>query len=281
MSSEGKYWDRAWSLVEGCTPVSVACDNCWLAGMDDRFNGGFTEGGRFKGEINMRADRLGLPMKTNKPTVWAVWSDLFHESVPFVFTLSALIHAVGSYDRHKYLILTKRPQTALEFFEWMKDAPVTAEIRDCFWFGTTVENQQAADDRIPQLLQVLGKKFLSIEPMLGPVDLARITEDAGDEYGDGAIFFDALTGERWMRDGFEKEQPFVPRLDWVILGCESGPKRRPMDIKWARDVIRQCKAAGVPVFVKQLDINGKVSKKMEEWPEDLRVRELPWKGEVK
>ena len=64
-------------------------------------------------------------------------------------------------------------------------------------------------------------------------------------------------------------------LDWVIIGCESGPNRRPMKLEWALDLMRQCRAATVPVFVKQLNINGRVSKDPNEWPKELRVREYP------
>jgi len=92
-------------------------------------------------------------------------------------------------------------------------------------------------------------RFLSVEPMLGPV---RVQWD-------------------WESNKLDDKR----HVDWVIVGCESGHKRRPCNIEWVRDLVQQCKAADVACFVKQLSINGKVSKNPEEWPDDLRVREYP------
>ena len=117
--------------------------------------------------------------------------------------------------------------------------------------STSVENQQTADERIPILLQVSAAvRLVSVEPMLEAIDLSPT-------WMDKHRYFEAGT------------------LDWVICGAESGPNRRPCKIEWGRNIVRQCEDAGVPVFVKQLNINGKVSHNMDEWPEDLRVQEYP------
>lgn len=138
------------------------------------------------------------------------------------------------------------------------------------WVGTSVEDQTRANERIPELLRIPAKvRFLSVEPLLGPVALNSIVTP------DAALHFSALeTGA------------LVPaHVDWVIVGGESGPKARVCSFDWIRPVVRDCRGAGVPVFVKQLGGNyfdgGRVPLKhkkggdMEEWPEDLRVREFP------
>ncbi|MCL4490582.1 MAG: phage Gp37/Gp68 family protein [Nitrospirae bacterium] len=166
-----KYWDRAWSLVDGCTPVSEACDNCWLAAMELRFNkcSGLLQvidgvrQPRFSGHIICREDRLDIPLKTRKPTVWAIWSDLFHEKVPFKF-IDAVFTVMKLQPHHTFLALTKRTFRAQHYIFGDKTP-------DNIYIGTTVENQEQADRRIPHLLQVPGNKFLSIEPCLSEIDL--------------------------------------------------------------------------------------------------------------
>lgn len=225
-TAKGKYWDRAWSLVEGCTPVSEACENCWLRAMNDRFKkGDFSQ-------VRIRPDRLDIPLRIRKPTVWAVWSDLFHEKVPEDFIRQVIDTAFDAYH-HTFLLLTKRPERMADIMPRMLsgrwgDGVTLSNI----WLGTTVENQRAADERIQHLVKIPGKKFLSIEPMLGPVDL---TGYIGGHIG--------LTGH------YVNPQPHW--IHAVILGGESGPKARPMHPDWVRSVRDQCQAAGVPFFFKQ------------------------------
>ena len=123
------------------------------------------------------------------------------------------------------------------------------------WLGVTAENQRRADERIPVLLQTpAAVRWVSLEPLLGPIDLNK---------------------RELLIDKRRFKYTLGNYLDWVVVGCESGPKRRPCKIEWVREIVEQCRDAGVPVFVKQLSINGKVSHDMDEWPEDLRVREYP------
>jgi protein gp37 len=193
-----------------------------------RFPLPLTNKGKFTGKILTRPDRLSIPLKRRKPTVYAVWNDLFHEAVPFEFILAALAHAVGRYDLHKYLVLTKRPARMVEFFRWMDTAaPFRVEMsRECWWSGLTICNQQEADEKIPVFLQVPGRRFLSIEPMIGPIDI---------QYGafNGADSIESLEG-----------------IHAVLLGGETGPGARPLHPDWVRSVRDQCVAAGVPFFFK-------------------------------
>lgn len=171
------------------------------------------------------------------------------------------------------------------------------EGRDQFpwWLGVSVEDQRTADERVPLLLNTpAAGRWVSYEPALGPVDFTRTPAPPGWLPINGATM-DDLRGclPRWQADGCR----LSGGLDWIVIGGESGPGARPFDLAWARSTIEQCREAGVPVFVKQLGageglrgtaryvtdsaraehypIRDRKGGDMEEWPEDLRVRELP------
>ncbi len=248
----GRYWDRPWSLVDGCTPCSPGCDHCWSAGMTHRFGKAFVDGsittgdGKFNGSILTHPERLSIPLKRRKPTVYAVWNDLFHEAVPAVFIRWALNNAHyawldsvrHSHDGHTFLFLTKRPQRMKEVVSrWGKDYGAYLPGIFGFYFGLTVCNQQEADAKIPIFLQVPGKKFLSIEPMLGPIGLER--QDRREINAAFDAGYGAAHAGTWL-----------DRIDAVILGGETGPGARPMHPDWVRSIRDQCAAAGVPFFFK-------------------------------
>lgn len=104
-----KFWQRAWSLVDGCTHVSEGCDHCWLAGMAHRFGHDFSK-------VDFRADRLDIPLRTRKPTVWAVWSDLYHPSVTDDQIDRAVLSMLAC-PEHVFLIISKRPERAVEYMK--------------------------------------------------------------------------------------------------------------------------------------------------------------------
>lgn len=139
-----------------------------------------------------------------------------------------------------FLLLTKRPQNITKYipFNWMYSPPENV------MFGTSISNQETADELLPEFSKVIGKKFLSIEPQVGIIDLTK-------EYpvGKGQVAFGLL-------------------VDWVICGGESGDKRRPFDVGFAYQLKRQCKDADIPFFMKQID-------KVIPIPADLMIREFP------
>jgi len=210
----GKFWDKAWSLVEGCTPVSAGCDNCWLAALANRFarevepghsSGILTdEAGVFNGTVIFRSDRLDLPMRTKKPTVFAVWSDLYHEAVT-PFQLGQVCAVFEECRQHTFLVITKRPERAVKFALPLPNV----------YHLVTVENQKMADKRIPHALNIPGKVGLLIEPCLSSI-----------------VNF------------------MEPHISFVILGGETGKNARPMHPDNARSVRDQCAAAGVMFYFK-------------------------------
>ena len=275
--SKGRFWDKPWSLVDGCTPCSPGCDHCWSAAMTHRFGkksvlnpyvSEFTSPtGRFIGHIKTHPERHSIPLKRRKPTVYACWNDLFHEAVSFQFQLEAWLTMERS-PQHKFLVLTKRPDKMAYFFGLLhrRAAGLSGiHVLSNLYHGLTVCNQQEADEKIPVFLQVPGKKFLSIEPMLGEIDFKR------------ECFCPVSSPVKIERHLIGCPADNKWGIEAVILGGETGPGARPMQIEWVRSVRDQCEAAGIPLFVKQLHIGGKVSKNITEWPEKLQRRELPWR----
>jgi protein gp37 len=256
--SKGRYWDLPWQLVDGCTPCSPGCDHCWSARMAHRFREDLTEDfvseGRtaayFNGKIIIHSDRLSIPLKRRKPTVYNLWNDLFHETVPDELQREGFevmrCEATGQYCHdHTFLVLTKRPQAMANFITRLKADKGPDFIRwplPWVYLGLTVCNQQEADEKIPVFLQVPGKKFLSLEPMLGVVELMSYLNCTMPPDAD-----------------FPWHQPMDKLNAWakgksliaaVILGGETGPGARPIHPDWVRSVRDQCAAAGVPFFFK-------------------------------
>jgi protein gp37 len=141
---------------------------------------------------------------------------------------------------------TKRPKRMVEIFGECTIPNI--------WFGVSAENQKRFDERVPELLKMKSRNlFVSLEPLLEPIDLEI-------PYGQGV-------GELILESG---------KLNWVIVSCETGQRRRPCNIEWIRSIARQCQDAGVPVFIKQIELNGKIVHDINQFPEDLRLRQTPW-----
>lgn len=250
--------------------------------------------GKWNGKVERVPEALTDPFSWKRPRRVFVnsMSDLFHETVPFdyvdkVFAVMALC------PQHTFQILTKRPERMAEYFGrdngahggeayesvlrevdrlrqqgigWTNGAMIGVgwPLRNV-WLGTSVEDQQRAEERIPHLLDCPASvRFLSCEPLLGEIDLRSI----------GSASTDTLTGWTPARDEWP-EGSNGARIDLVIVGCESGTKRRPSDVAWHRSLRAQCASAGVAFFEKQIEVDGEVSGDIEQFPADLRVREFP------
>ena len=252
MSKTKIEWaDQVWNPVTGCTPISEGCKNCYAARMARRLAGrnGYPRYQPF--EPTMHPDRLSEPSSWKKPQRIFVCSmgDLFHDYVLNENDFLIKIFAQMLLNKHHtFMLLTKRPANALRFMKrHYKSLP------QHIWLGMTAENQRAADERIPILLQIpAAKHFVSVEPMLGPMKLTHIKIDPQE-------YRDSLTGARYWH-GYHTHT--LGKLEWVIAGPETGPGARPCNIDWVRDLQRQCAAAGVPFFDKK-DALGET---IQEWP---------------
>lgn len=282
-----EWTDATWNPVVGCTKVSQGCKNCYAKTLHDKRHKAALAGKAIHPQylkpfeaVQLMPERLEAPMRWRKPRRVFVnsVSDLFHDDVPDEF-LDEVFAVMAIADRHTFQILTKRPQRMRDYFAdpdrwaliegtahrlWQahsgEDPSMWLAIPGALpnvWLGVSVENQAAANERIPLLLDApAAVRFLSCEPLLGPIDMRGYL---------AMRFAGATTG-----------------IDWVIAGGESGQHARAMHLPWARSLRDQCVDAGVPFFFKQagtvlareLGAHGKGGD-LEEIPEDLRVRQMP------
>ena len=258
-----EWTDKVWNPVTGCNKVSQGCKHCYAETIAGRFwakqyppNADGTP--RKFTDVRCHPDRLEQPLHWKKPARVFVnsMSDLFHDDVPFEF-VEDVFNIMARTPEHTYQILTKRPQRMADFINAYNPEDLAPLPLPNVWLGVSVENQQAADERIPWLLKTpAAVRFLSCEPLLSFVDL----EIAG------------ATG-RGIRSG---AGPYSFGLvDWVIAGGESGPNARPMKTGWVQNLRSQCAAAGVPFFMKQLGGHPVKRDQLEDFPAELRVREFP------
>jgi protein gp37 len=247
-----EWCDATWNPVTGCTKVSEGCRNCYALTFAERWRG--TPGHYFETgfDLTLRPDKLDQPLKWKKPRKIFVnsMSDLFHKEVPNDF-IAKVFDVMTKAEHHIFMVLTKRPERMKEFMEWYfetnkdpfdeNDKPYIAPN---IWLGVSVENQQAADERIPSLLQTpAAVRFLSCEPLLGEVDLEYPESSNKAQY--------CCSGHMCGCQGKPINPPLVYGIDWIIAGGESGHRARPMHPEWARSLRDQCQAAGVSFFFKQ------------------------------
>ena len=255
MSQTSIEWaTHVWNPLAGCTRVSEGCDHCYAAAMSLRLEAmalkdiefGIDPGGKakyigiatrngkgtpvFNGKINFDKAALDEPFRWKRPRKVFVnsMSDLFHKDVPDGF-IDAVFDVMSRTPQHTYQVLTKRPERMAAYVgsSW------SMSLYPNIWLGTSVENQEQADARIPHLMKLKSSvRFLSMEPLLGPVDIGPYVNKF-----------------RWLVN--EDNGQIMRPLDWVIVGGESGREARPMHPDWVRAIRDQCAAAGVPFFFKQ------------------------------
>ena len=328
--SKIQWTEKTWNPISGCSRKSTGCENCYAETMTKRleamglekYTGLLNAQGRFNGVVKLDEHALLEPLRRKKPTTYFVnsMSDLFHESIPDEW-IDKIFAVMALCPQHTFQVLTKRADRMRAYFsdvqnieidDYREHAPFAPAVSRVMWsllriagaqlltalvqagtlveveenvlwvdrwplpnvwLGVSVENQQAADERIPHLLDTPAAiRFLSCEPLLGTIEFSNVTNRIDAVRRLGLSAFDGI--------------------DWVIVGGESGANARPCDVEWIRSIVEQCKAANVPVFVKQLgafigyreDYQGAlvriktVNRKgghPAEWPEDLRVREMP------
>ena len=310
-----EWTDATWNPVRGCTAISPGCAHCYAETFSERFRG--VKDHPYEQGFDLRL----VPAKVREPLSWTrprrvfvnSMSDLFQDGVPETFILD-IYSTMQEVHWHTYQVLTKRHERARDVLRWVErkfaDAGQAFPLPNV-WQGVSVENQEWADERIPVLMQTpAAKRFISAEPLLGPIDIVGQLVGPCARCGMSDLECAALRSEAGGDDG--ACCPLCRHhnsLDWVIVGGESGAGARPFDVAWARDIVKQCRGAYVPVFVKQfgarpydgaaaeptgnfrtdpdtgrrqyqvkmnaLGLRHKKGGDMGEWPDDLRVREFP------
>lgn len=224
----------SWNPIRGtkgkwhCVKISPGCKNCYAERINKRFSGGlgYTNGAD---TVRLDLDVLKRPLHWEQPRTVFVCSmtDIFLDEVE-PLDIANVWKAMRLAKKHTFLVLTKRSERMRQWLrEWVKQG---GEVLPNVWLGVSVENQQYIDERVPHLVETPASiRFVSYEPALGPADFRT--------------YFRPY--KQWPE----------PKLDWIIVGGESGPESRHLDVAWARSTVEQCRAAGVPVFVKQLGAN--------------------------
>jgi len=300
MGTETKieWCHHTWSSWRGCTKVSHGCTNCYAEKLSHRNPAVLGEWGP-KGTRVIAKD-WSPPLKWDRAAtkagerrrIFMSMNDWLEDRPELDEPRARLLKLIAKTPSLDWLLLSKRPENwraamtnilragehigRIVAGRWLQGDPPPN-----VWVGVSVEDQETADARIPSLLDIpAALRWVSYEPALGPVDFTDWLEPVVAAEGDP-----------------EPGEIVIPSLSWVVCGGESGPNARPFDVQWARDTIRQCREAGVPVFVKQLGrrpgeavcIDEEVNSWEEapiklrdpkggdisEFPEDLRVREFP------
>lgn len=243
-NNPGKELKRGYGSGTGhyCEKISAGCKNCYAEGQQPRFGNPIKYSAAYLKDVDVYLDEevLMQPLKWKKPSKIFVcdMSDLFGEWVPME-TIYRVFEIMTLAQWHTFQVLTKRPKRMQEFYlyycnrkrmEYLGTLHAKTQIvfAQNIWLGVSVENQQAADERIPLLVQIpAAVKFLSCEPLLGPINLEK-------EYpvGKGSV-------------------PFGLLMNWIIVGGESGPNSRPMHPNWPISLHDQCARYAIPFFFKQ------------------------------
>lgn len=281
-NSKIEWTDATWNPVTGCSVLTPGCTNCYamkLAGTRLRKHpsrAGLTKatnaGPVWNGKVRFNEEWLTQPLSWRKQRMVFVCAhgDLFHEDVPDAW-LDRVFAVMALAPQHTFQALTKRAKRMREYCnqitapgrQWAQIAHFGMQaqfpeeaIREAMdrlgkplpnvWFGVSTERQQEADQRIPDLLATpAAVRFISAEPLLGPINLTQIMRRAADD--DWTYCDNALTGFRAHKCGGWQDT----KLDWVIAGGESGDGARPMHPDWVRSLRDQCAKTGVPFFFKQ------------------------------
>lgn len=312
-----EWSQHVWNFLRGCRRVSDGCKNCYAEQIAGRFSGTDKNGkelpyfglatkngeARWTGKVSFHEDILLEPLKRKKPTTYFVnsMSDLFYEEVKDEWIDKAFA-VMALTPQHTYQILTKRPERMKAYFddpfrnlkivgqifyvlskqfipceafqEWSNLCGSTLreiESEEAFylaeyplpnvWLGVSAENQKTADERIPLLLETpAAVRFLSCEPLLEEIDLKKYLSDFGCSH--------------------------CQKIDWVIVGGESGQNVRPFHLEHGLNIIRQCQSAGVKTFFKQagsnpfyhdqpLKLKSRKGSDLSELLSEFKIRQMP------
>jgi protein gp37 len=275
-----EWTEATWNPTTGCDRVSPGCDHCYAMTLAPRLKAMGSKRYQRDGDpatsgpgfgLTLHSDTLDLPLRWTKPRRIFVnsMSDLFHDQVPDEF-IAEVFAVMALAPSHTFQVLTKRHGRMRSLLASKRFAVLVGNRiskRDVYvrapalplpnvCLGVSVEDQKWADIRIPALLDTpAAVRWLSMEPLLGPVDLhAKDTRTFGPRWlpaiAHGVNSPNHRAGDGSSIGGLYKAM-YGPNLDWVVVGGESGLASRPMQIDWARTLRDQCTSAGVPFFFKQ------------------------------
>jgi len=257
-----------------CVPISPGCKNCYasrLNSLGTRFGGngrkfGVRPGGHPEVTLNVEMLKKWARMRKPKKIFVCSMTDLFGEWVPDEMIFE-IFDAMADAPKQNFQILTKRPDHMNYIVHQWILSRGGYQLPANIWPGVSAEDQQRLDERLIWLLRTETQtRFLSLEPLLGPIELNSSATCSIMEADTSGYLLDA-----------------ADLIDWVIIGGESGPDARPMNLTWVTDILDQCREAGIPAFVKQLGSvwakqNGAKHRKggdPGEWPPEFRVRMMP------
>ena len=255
-----EWTDATWNPITGCSVTSPGCTNCYAmhlagtrlahhpsrAGLTHEVNGNHV----WTGATRLNEQWLDQPLRWRKPRRIFVCAhgDLFHESVPDAW-IDRVFAVMALAPQHTFQVLTKRAVRMREYLTHPRRLSVIDLPLPNVWLGVSVEDQARANERIPELLATpAAVRWLSMEPLLGPIDLYG--GDPDPRLG-GVTAGDGISLSQWWRADDPSDAPPRPGIDWVVVGGESGHDARPMHPDWARSLRDQCAAAAVPFFFKQ------------------------------
>lgn len=268
--SKIEWTDHTFNAWIGCQKVSPGCQHCYAETLMDKRMGRAKwgpDGTRVRTSAEywrqpLRWDHEAAMHASRERVFCASLADVFEDRPELDDWRIELFDLIGATPHLDWLVLTKRPENITEFLFGPRHGYILGggDYYPNLGLGTSVEDQARADERIPHLLRAQGGalRFLSCEPLLGPVelDLCRFVDGPMIQPTRGTIGGKPMPAAR------------LACIDWVIVGGESGPKARPMHPDWARSIRDQCREAGVPFFFKQMDKKAPI-------PDDLMIREFP------
>jgi protein gp37 len=235
------YKPETWNYFSGCSHISAGCNHCWAEGMSKRMSGryGYPIENPFKPTIH--PDKLMEPYTWKQPRMVFVTSmgDTFHEDFSFdeIHKMFDVMEAEEN-QKHLFLVLTKRARRMQMFFRDRFERN-NGKVAENIWAGVSIESQKQANKRLFYLMMTNAQKlFVSAEPLLEPIDFNIVY--------DNYLPINTLTGIYGKRKDHQG-----PKLDWVIVGGESGPHARPMHPDWVRSIRDQCAQTNTPFFFKQ------------------------------